>query len=409
MESEGFGIGSKFLVGLGLTSLAVPVWGASPSPSLRPVTSVTAAPPLASSGGSTPNITLSGEVPIANGGTGTTTGLAGVQKKVGKVAIVAKSGGDYTSPVTAMENAAAWCGTPSATNPCLMKIMPGVYDLAGDALTMKPYMDIEGSGEKTTVITSQHETMVSGVDGVINGADNAEIRFLTVSNVCPQRSTMDAGNCIGMGNFSQSPKITYVTVTASGEQTFGIYNGSSSPTMSNVTVTSEGRREVMGIYNIAASPTMSSVTVKAVTGSPSYGINNDIFSSPIMTNVTVWGGTVGVINSGSSPIMTNVTVTASASSGSAVSNNTSSPTMINVTASAPAGYGMTSSSNTAVTIIADRSTFEGAPTMGAIFNESNVTLKIGASKIVGGVTNSGTLICAGSYNGDYVAVGTDCQ
>jgi len=34
------------------------------------VTSVTASPPLASSGGATPNITLSGALPIANGGTG---------------------------------------------------------------------------------------------------------------------------------------------------------------------------------------------------------------------------------------------------------------------------------------------------------------------------------------------------
>jgi len=40
------------------------------------VTSVTASPPLASSGGATPNITLSGALPIANGGTGNIYGIA---------------------------------------------------------------------------------------------------------------------------------------------------------------------------------------------------------------------------------------------------------------------------------------------------------------------------------------------
>jgi len=40
------------------------------------VTSVTASAPLASSGGATPNITLSGALPIANGGTGNITGAA---------------------------------------------------------------------------------------------------------------------------------------------------------------------------------------------------------------------------------------------------------------------------------------------------------------------------------------------
>lgn len=40
------------------------------------VTDVTASPPLASSGGATPNITLSGALPIANGGTGNVYGAA---------------------------------------------------------------------------------------------------------------------------------------------------------------------------------------------------------------------------------------------------------------------------------------------------------------------------------------------
>ncbi len=48
------------------------------------------------------------------------------QQKYGKVAVVAQTGGDYTDPVAAMSALATWCGTPSASNACLLKIMPGV-------------------------------------------------------------------------------------------------------------------------------------------------------------------------------------------------------------------------------------------------------------------------------------------
>lgn len=64
--------------------------------------------------------------------TGLTTALAGksdtthnhdsvYQTKYAKVAFVAQSGGDYTDPVSAMSAVDTWCGTPSASNPCLLK------------------------------------------------------------------------------------------------------------------------------------------------------------------------------------------------------------------------------------------------------------------------------------------------
>ena len=41
----------------------------------------------------------------------------------------------------------------SSTNPCLIKIEPGIYDIGSKSLQMKPYLDIEGSGELVTTIT----------------------------------------------------------------------------------------------------------------------------------------------------------------------------------------------------------------------------------------------------------------
>lgn len=93
-------------------------------------------------------------------------------QKYGKVAVVAQSGGDYADPVAAMNNIAAWCGTSSATNPCLIKIMPGIYTL-GSTLMMASYVDMEGSGADTTKIvgTVRYEYTT-----------NNELRTLTVES-----------------------------------------------------------------------------------------------------------------------------------------------------------------------------------------------------------------------------------
>src|SRR4029450_4125676 len=42
-------------------------------------------------------------------------------------------------------------GGASATNPYLLKIEPGVYDLRMRTLAMKPFVDVEGSGEAVTI------------------------------------------------------------------------------------------------------------------------------------------------------------------------------------------------------------------------------------------------------------------
>lgn len=68
--------------------------------------------------------------------------------------------------------------TPSATNPWLVKMEPGIYDLGDEALVMRPFVDIEGSGQGVTTVTS------AGVNTVIAASD-AEIRELTIRNTSP--------------------------------------------------------------------------------------------------------------------------------------------------------------------------------------------------------------------------------
>ncbi len=144
---------------------------------------------------------------------------------------------------------------------------------------------------------------------------------------------------------------------------FGVYNNSSSPKMTNVTATASGGTSTYGIYNGASSPIMTNVTASA-----SGGININY----------------GVYNNSSSPIMTNVT--ASATGGTS--------------------YGMYNSATSgSYTILIDRCSFTGSTN--SVLNDTEFTLKIGASKLNGSISGTG-FTCAGSYNGSYVALGPDC-
>jgi hypothetical protein len=158
---------------------------------------------------------VSGNVPLAvdfDGSGGAVTAARSdhnhdslYQRKYGNVAIVALSGGDYPNPYAAMEDSGNWCGTASETNPCLVKVMPGFYDVGGNSVQMKGYIDIEGSGENTTKIKGN---ISSNFTGVVGGATFAELRFLSVEN------TGGGSYAIAMYNYQAAPKITNVTLTA---------------------------------------------------------------------------------------------------------------------------------------------------------------------------------------------------
>jgi hypothetical protein len=385
---------------------------------------------------------------------------------LGKVAIVATSGGDYSNPATAMGDYVSWCGAPSANNPCLLKIMPGVYNVGTSPVIMQPYIDIEGSGESLTIITgSVSDLSFPPANGLVNGASNAEIRLLTVKNTgsggykaamlnngaSPRMTHMTAaasgGTCsYGVLNHSSSSSMTNITAAASGGGTssYGVYNSTSSPTMTNVTATASGGTWSNGVYNDTSSPIMNSVTATASGGTYNSGVYNSS-SSPTMTSVTATasGGTSssGVFNQTSSPTMTNVIATASdggeynrgvantglssptminitaASTGGnysyAVYNLASSPTMTNVSATASGGTSNCGLYNSApsgsYTIKIDRSTFSGLTN--SILNDSHFTLWIGATNLTGGAVNaSGTYHCVGVYDGDdYTSLSASCQ
>ena len=202
------------------------------------------------------------------------------QQKYGNVVVVAKSGGDYTSIQAALTDITG----VSDTNRYLVWVAPGIYT---ETVTMKQYVDIEGAGELLTTISS------GGAAGTVTGANNAELRFLTV------RNTGGVSAAVAIFNNFASPWLTHVTATASGgTNSYGVYNAASSPTIQNSTVRASGGTNSYGIYN-SASGGLHTVKVNncQVTGSTNT-IRNDteftvrIGASQLDGGAVTGGGTV---------------------------------------------------------------------------------------------------------------------
>ncbi len=354
------------------------------------------------------------------------------------VAVVATNGGDYPDPATAMNNYGSWCGAPSYTNPCLLKIMPGFY-IVSSPVVMQPFIDIEGSGENTTTIISSLVSSTFPPPGTVQGADNTELRFLTVSNSTNVSSAWVAA----ISNVSASPSILHVKATAvGGSQCYGVVNSHSSSTMTNVSAAAQFGTNNYGILNVYSdsSPMMTNVTASAADGTDNnYGIYNDNTSSPILTNVTAStsraNSNYGIYNAGGSPTMTNVESNALVGNDSyGIYNSTSSPVMTNVTAKAVLGlnnnYGIYNSGGSPTMTNVNVSASGGTSNYGVynpgsgttkishsvikgstntIWNGSGNTTRVIFTQLAGGpIFNVGTLSCGGVCDGNYTFYANTC-
>jgi hypothetical protein len=188
--------------------------------------------------------------------------IGGNYTDVGTIVIVSPKPGDTPqNNGTALLNNLA--DIPAdALNPYLIKLAPGIYDIGTSSLQMKPYVDVEGSGENTTIITGHIDSSASGV---VRGASNAEIRFLTVRN------------------------------TGGGSYAIAIYNSSASPKITNAMVSGSGGTYNYGVYNLSSSPTMTNVTVSGSGGPYNYGVRSINNGLTTIKNSNIWGSTNSLI------------------------------------------------------------------------------------------------------------------
>jgi hypothetical protein len=207
-----------------------------------------------------------------------------VQRHYVRTMVVSPDPSSATNSGTNLLNAVNGITDASATNPYLVHVEPGVYDLGTGTLSMQPYVDIEGSGQDVTTITS------SGTDATtVVGTDNAEIRDVTVRATASYQAQAIQIN-------SGSPHFTDITAIASGgsyaNEAVAAFGGS--PVLRGVTARGLGNGST-GLYVLgAAAVTVDTSVVSGdeLAGTAQFGATINIANSRINKPFFVFQGTV---------------------------------------------------------------------------------------------------------------------
>ncbi len=253
--------------------------------------------------------------------------------------ILVSPGANNAASGTNLQNAMT-----AATPGTLIKLEPGTYDLGTSPLIMLQGVDLEGSGEGLTTITSQ----IGGGNFPINSGtvqinNSSEIRFLTIANT----ASFNFNAAVYANSVNNTAKLTNVTVkiTGIGTSNMGILNSSSYPTILNSTITASGATTAnIGINNLnSPAPTVRNSTISAIGNGSGSGSN------------------FGISNTASFPIIQNSTIIAS---GGTLNNS--------------------------------------------IANDNNSSTRVASSQLTGAVTAAGVYLCVGAYNSIFVALNANC-
>jgi hypothetical protein len=202
------------------------------------------------------------------------------------VIVVAKSGADFTSVQAAIDS----ISDAASDNPYLVWVAPGEYS---EAVTMKPYVHLQGAGQEATIITSTSSNgSLPPTQATLVMTSDASLRDLTVEN-------SGVGNrnvaLLASGSVTQST-VTDVSVQVQGSGTYNyaiyIRGSGTDVKLQQVTGLSEnGSSENYGLYNDDGAVTQifgGFFTGRG--GSYAYGINNSLNSTTLKaTNVIALG------------------------------------------------------------------------------------------------------------------------
>lgn len=195
----------------------------------------------------------------------------------GNVLLVAKSGGHFTSIQAALASIVG----AGPTNTFLVLVAPGVYV---EQVTMRPYVDILGSGQGVTTISWAGGDLAQET---LLGADLAELRDLTVENTGGGQA-----NPWAIRNVTASPRLTRVTVyastTASGA-TAVRNEGGSAPLLTDVVAIAEGDSAI-AIHNLSGRLVMKSGEAHAV-GENAIAFANQATEGAVLQGVVISGTT----------------------------------------------------------------------------------------------------------------------
>ncbi len=157
-------------------------------------------------------------------------------KKESNIITVKTSDGDFDNPIDAMNSIT----DSSETNPYLIVIGPGVFNIGSNQLIMKSHVSILGSGrsgqDQTTITGSISTNSANQIDdgSLIVGADNSSLKSLTISN--STNVSDDNSSCIFFQNSAASIENVNIRLYSISDYTHGILSNNSTITLKNVEI-----------------------------------------------------------------------------------------------------------------------------------------------------------------------------
>ncbi|MEM7358257.1 MAG: hypothetical protein AAF431_04135 [Pseudomonadota bacterium] len=211
------------------------------------------------------------------------------------IVTVAPENADFDNLLTALGSIT----DASASNPYVIYLAPGVYNVGIFGLNMKSYVDIIGSGPRQSYILGDRTGPENvNLDALVKGADNSTLSNLTVQNKPSAQfdnGTYQTGlantNTTGSSNLIDvaieledganqygirlaDPDATTIlrnvkiTLTGSMGLPIGIYNGSGESRISHadVSVTSAGTAGGFGVFNLTGTTKISDSNIATIGG-----------------------------------------------------------------------------------------------------------------------------------------------
>ncbi len=192
--------------------------------------------------------------------------------------------------------ATAACAAATASQPYLLKIEPGIYDLGSSALVLCPNVDVEGSGEDVTNITSSgNQTVYENSSSTSVG----EVRSLTITNTfdagaflrgtaswCFRNVTVSAP-LTGISGYGQGI-VDHVTVGLTNPLGQGLTIKSGSLELADSSITAGVGVEI----NPSVTAHIFNLTTKGLSAGVSAGGPVEIYASRILStgpSLEVWG------------------------------------------------------------------------------------------------------------------------
>lgn len=340
-------------------------------------------------------------------------------------------------------------------NPWLLRIEPGVYDLGGRSLAMKPHVDIEGSGQGVTTIQSTVPTV-----GTIEGAKACELRDLTVVNTAADRAVALSNDddafvasrvtAIARGGSDFSTAVvnfaagTFRDITARAESSRSATGVSSDGgRLERVRAFASGSLFAYGVFNAVSDGELVEVTAQAQSPSYAAAIRNE-GGAPVLRDVRAiaHGGNVGegIVNAGgtaarvrgavidataggdfangirnesSTAAVSDATIVVSAPNGAFGSVNLlgGAPSLRNVSIRVTGGgFGVGVQSNDPVVTVEGSTIESDWLALRAWINPASA-IHVGTTRVGGGVwmeASAGVVRCVASYDAAFTPVGANC-